>query len=325
VSSFRALAFLVAALLSAAPAQAQRLSDDLAPPGEEIEPTPAPETDAPEVDTPDPDGAIAIPDPPGGSSEVPDVRYPVPTPEETAAASADPSLRIPSRITTRLRSLDANLRALGNRGGGNVVNAVLSMLTGGLAITLGALKDNPTDWMSVYLYVYGGASAVRGVLDLVLTPNASGAAIAYQHMPMGTRDEIRARLAYGERELSSLAEQALIARVLDGSINIAAGAAVVPIYLAPNNFEISNPLDYFILIGAGVSIISGIITLASSSAEEQRWDAYRQLRDRLVREREEAAEHGEEDEPVALAPAPRWQLSASPTAGGAFGGFTLQF
>lgn len=323
MSSLRAVAVLAVALLSATEAHAQRLSEDLAPPGEDIEPTPAP---ANQTDPPPAGDAIAIPEPPGGRADVPDVRYPVPTPEQTAAAATDPSLRIPSRITTRLRSLDANLRALGNRGGGNVVNAVLSMLTGGLAITLGALKDNPTDWMSVYLYVYGGASAVRGVLDLVLTPNASGAAIAYQHMPMGTRDEIRARLSYGERELASLAEQALIARVLDGSINIAAGAAVVPIYLAPNNFEISNPLDYFILIGAGVSIISGIITLASSSAEEQRWDAYRSLRERLARERDEAADEGEdEDEPVALAPAPRWELSASPTAGGAFGGFTLQF
>lgn len=271
-------------------------------------------------------GDLEVPAPPGASSEVPDVRYPIPSESELSVSADDePTIRIPSRITTRLRALDADLRVLAQRGGGNVVNAVLSMLTGGLAIALGALRDTPTDWMSVYLYVYGGSAAVRGILDLVLTPNASGAAIAYQHMPMTTHAEVLERMRYGEAELRSLAERALLARVLDASINMAVGVAVVPIYLAPNNFEIVSPLDYFILIGAGVSIISGVITLASNSVEEQRWDAYAELRRRLNAENLEDGGTADEDETVALGPESRWHLALSPTPSGAFGGFSLAF
>lgn len=311
-----AVILALGASLGASPAFAQGPRDVLAPPGDRLEPTPAPRPAA-EADD---DGALSIPEPPGASGELPDVRYPIPGTE--ADEEGEPAIRIPSRITTRLRALDANLRALSSRGG-DVVNAVLSMLTGGLAITLGALKDNPTDWMSIYLYVYGGASAVRGVLDLVLAPNPSGAAITYQHMPMTTQAEVRERLAYGEAQLESLAEQALIARVLDASINMAAGAAVIPIYLAPNGFAIGNPLDYFILIGAGVSLVSGIITLASSSAEEQRWEAYERLRERLAEEHEDERRAG--DEPTAQAPAPSWRLSASPGPSGGYAGFHLAF
>ncbi|MGE0790202.1 MAG: hypothetical protein AB7S26_31295 [Sandaracinaceae bacterium] len=233
---------------------------------------------------------LTVPEPPGAHADDGEVDYPLPTPELTEPMPDAPTVRIPSRVTTRLRALDASLRSLAARGGGNIVNAVLSMLTGGLSVTLGAFAAEP---MNIYLYVYGGAAAARGVLDLALTPDASGAAITYQHMPMTDEREVEARLRFGEEALSSLAEQALIARIVDASLNMSAGVAIVPIYLAPNDFEISDPLDYFVLIGAGVSIVSGIIALASSSSEEQRWSAYQELRSRLE------AEHREEDgEPV---------------------------
>lgn len=239
-------------------------------------------------------GALEIPPPPGSAAAAADeVRYPIPTPGDVAPE--EPRIRIPSRVTTRLRSLDANLQALAARGGSNVVNAVLSLLTGGLSITLGAVRPNPVDEMSIYLYVYGGVAAARGVLDFALTPNAQGAAITYQHMPMTSQEEVEARLAYGERALSGLAEQSLIARVLDASLNLAAGVAVVPIFAA-KEFAITDPLDYFVLIGAGVSIVSGIITLASSSAAEQRWSAYQELRERLREERrDELAREGDRE------------------------------
>ena len=305
----RAVPLLAAAsLLAAVPARAQGPRGELSAPGEGITPTAPGPDDAAVAD-------VDVPAPPGASDEVPDVRYPVPSSDDEA--DEEPAIRISSRVTTRLRALDANLRALSANGGGNIVNAVLSMITGGLAITLGALRDTPTDFMSIYLYVYGGAAAVRGVLDLVLTPNASDAAITYQHMPMTTHEEVRERLEYGEAQLRGLAEQAMIGRILDASINMAAGVAVVPIYLAPNNFEISSPLDYFILIGAGVSILSGVITLASSSSEEQRWNAYRELRDRLEEEHVEDGQAEDVDEPVAAAPDLRWRLSA--------GSFSMSF
>lgn len=323
-----AIALLLAPLaVTASPAQAQGVAQQLGSPDGAAQPT---ET----ADTPPSDAELAVPAPPGAASEPEDdVRYPIPTPLEVARSEAsEPSIRISSRVTTRLRALDANLRSLALRGGGNVVNAVLSLLTGGLAITLGALKEPNDDAMSIYLYVYGGAAAARGILDLVLTPNAEGVAITYQHLPMTTASEVQERIRFGERALSGLAEQSLIARVVDASLNMAAGIAVVPIYLAPNNFEITDPLDYFILIGAGVSLISGIITLASTSAAEQRWGAYQELRDRLERER--ASEQADAEAPVdpidedefvmPWNPVESWRLAFAPTPNGGFAGFTLQ-
>ncbi|MBX3271607.1 MAG: hypothetical protein KF729_15180 [Sandaracinaceae bacterium] len=307
---------LLGALALASPALAQGPRDALAAPSDAIRPTPAPPSPVAEE-------TAGVPEPPG--AHLGEVRYPLPGLEHDA--SAEPAIRIPSRTTTRLRALDANLRALAQRGGGNVVNAVLSMLTGGLAITLGALQDNPTDWMSVYLYVYGGASALRGVLELVLAPNASGPAITYQHMPMTTNEEVDARVAYGEAQLEDLARRGMLARVLDASINLAAGAAVVPFYLAPSGFELGSPIDYFVLIGAGISIVSGIISLATSSAEEQRWEAYARLRDRLDEEhRDEQRGHTEprgRTEPAQDELS--WHLDASPAPTGGFATFGLTF
>lgn len=278
---------------------------------------------------------LAVPEPPGSQRLAEsEVRYPIPTPEGVALAADEPSLRIPSRVTTRLRALDANLQALGARGGGNVVNAVLSLLTGGLAITLGALRSPNDDAFSVYLYVYGGTAALRGVLDFALTPNAQAQAITYQHMAMSTPAEVRERLEYGERALSGLAEQTLIARVLDGSLNMAAGVAVVPIFFAERDFGSLQPVDYFILIGAGVSIVSGIITLATTSPAEQRWSAYQELRERLRRERREElqASDGEraahEEDELALAPPADEggvRFTLAPAATGFFGGLSLTF
>jgi len=285
-------AALVAAavILTASSVRAQRPGLELdAPDGEPRaeEPDAEPEdAEAPDVTTP----ALDVPEPPGSHRED-EVLYPIPTPG--SVEPDEPQIRISSRVTTRLRALDANLQALATRGGTNIVNAVLSLLTGGLAITLGAVRPNPVDEMSIYLYVYGGTAALRGVLDFALTPDAQGAAITYQHMPMTTREEVQERLAFGERALSGLAEQSLIARVLDASLNLAAGVAVVPIFAA-KEFTISDPLDYFVLIGAGVSVVSGIITLASTSAAEQRWSAYQDLRERLREERSE--ERGREAE-----------------------------
>lgn len=263
-----------------------------------------------------------------GSEEATGARYPLPRPE--AAAEHAPNLRVSSRVTTRLRHLDGSLRYLARQqAGGNVVNAVLNMLTGGFSITLGALLPNPTDFLSIYLYVYGGAAALRGVFDLVLTPDASGDAITFQHMPMTTREELDERLRFGEGALQSLADRALLARVVDASINLAAGVAVVPIFLAPTGFEINDLPDYLILIGAAVSVVGGVIALVSPSPAEQRLTAYQQLRERLEAERlEELGEDAPEDDTSAAPtepPSSRWALTVAPTPTGGFGGFALTF
>ncbi|MGF1467455.1 MAG: hypothetical protein ACFCGT_15125 [Sandaracinaceae bacterium] len=235
---------------------------------------------------------LSIPAPPAtydGAEASPDVRYPVPSPGRVPVTARDDStdVRIPSRIITRIRALDASLQALAARSGSHIVNAILSLVTGGVTITLGALNS---DNFPAYLYVYGGVSALRGILELTLTPNPRGPAIRFSVMPMRTPEEVRDRLRFGERTLSQLAKRALTSRVLDGSLNLAVGLAVIPVHLAPKSFNVDNTLDYFVLIGAGVAVISGIVTLASTSAAEQRWSAYVELRERLRREREEERE-----------------------------------
>ncbi len=298
-------------------------------------PPPAPVTGRPpslEVPIPPPPGAVLAPEP--------EVRYPIPSPEEAAAAE-EPRVRIPSRITTRLRSIDANLQALAARGNGSMVNGVVWLVAGGVSITVGALRNPNDDALSAYLYVFGGLSAARGIFDFLLSPNAQSAAITYEHMPMTTAAEVRDRLEFGERALSGLAEQSLIARVVDASLSLAAGVGVLPIYLAPTGFAFADPLDYFVMLAAGASIVSAVVTLASTAPAEQRWAAYRRLRDRLRSERREeirrnGQDDGDEDVDRELAaeaealllrpdPGPSFQLSIAPAPGGAFAGATVRF
>lgn len=264
-----------------------------------------------------------MPPPPGSAQPGAGIQYPGDPAARRRAMTTDAGVRIPSGIATRLRALDSDFQVLAARGGGSIVDGVLGILTGGLTITIGILLWNePTGSgglnMSPYLFTYGGASAVRGILDLVLITNPSGPAITFAHMPMTTMDEVQARLDYGERELASLADRARLSRILDGSINIAVGLAIIPIYLGPNNFEVVNTFDWFVLIGAGISAISGVITLLSSTEAERRWSAYEELRDRLRARGEANGERGETSELELQVPAGRGPTIA-PMASGAEG------
>lgn len=242
--------------------------------------------------------SVDVPPPPGSPEVGAGIQYPGdPSARRRAPLTTDAGVRIPSGIATRLRALDSDFQVLAARGGGSIVDGVLGILTGGLTITIGILLLNEPAGagglnMSPYLFTYGGASAVRGILDLVLMTNPSGPAITFAHMPMTTMEEVQARLDYGERELASLADRSRLSRILDGSINVAVGLAIIPIYLGPNNFEIVNTFDWFVLIGAGISAISGVITLLSSTEAERRWSAYEELRDRLRARGEGSAEDG---------------------------------
>ncbi len=251
------------------------------------------ESEAPPTPPPSSYEGVDVPAPPG--SEPSGIRYPGEERPRPRVMTTDAGVRIPSGIATRLRALDSDFQVLAARGGGSLVDGILGILTGGLAVTLGVLLlDEPSSVgglnMSPYLFTFGGASVVRGVLSLVLMTNPSSAAIAYSHMPMTNMHEVRARLEYGERELASLADRSRLSRILDGSLNVAVGLAIIPIYLGPNNFEIVNTFDWFVLIGAGISAISGVITLLSSTEAERRWSAYEELRDRLQARGEDSAD-----------------------------------
>lgn len=240
--------------------------------------------------TPSPGGSYASA---GGSSEVP------PPPEDSEfganryptglSAADDTNLQIPSRVATRLRVLDADFAYLAGRGGNHIVDGVLSIVSGGLSVSLGFIIDE--ELLQTYLFTFGAASIVRGIIDLILDPDASDSAIEYGHMPMTTMQEVHDRLAFGEAELESLADMSRLSRILDASINIASGLAIVPLYLGPKEFAVDT-FGAIVLVGAGVSVVTGVISLFTQTEAERRWDAYDELRARL--EGEETGDDGEE-------------------------------
>ncbi|MCB9602649.1 MAG: hypothetical protein H6721_12500 [Sandaracinus sp.] len=232
------------------------------------------------------------PPPPGGYD--PAVRYPTAEPQTPSApgfeAPRPSESAIPSRLATRLRVLDASLGALAARGNNGVVDGVLAIAGGGTLVGLGAWVREDRREMGMYMMLMGSANVVRGVVGLAITPRPSRSHVAFTHMPMGTLEEVQSRLDFGERELETIARRSKTLRILDASLNMAAGIAIVPVYLAPNDFKVVDPFDYFILIGSGISVLSGLISLFTRSDAERRWEAYQDLRDRLVREEGATAE-----------------------------------
>ena len=242
--------------------------------------------------------------------------------EAATSRTDNPDLRIPSRIATRMRVLEGSLQAIAARGGNSIVDGILSLLSGGLSISLGIwVKTSGDDnFLSTYLFLWGTTNVARGILDLALSPNATKPAITFAHMPMSTMDEVRERLRFGENALEKMARRRRITRILDASLNIAAGVAVVPFYLGPNEFKVDDPFDYFVIIGSGISVITGIINLATRSNAERRWSAYEELRDRLVRE-----EEGAEVETTAAARVQLMGAGIAPLRGGAALNVAAQF
>ncbi|MEM7447243.1 MAG: hypothetical protein AAF355_03275 [Myxococcota bacterium] len=256
-----------------------------------------PDTSPPEIEE-----LPQVPPPPNSTTSPPgaysspdllrlETRYPRARPRERLRAD-DPSLEVPASIATRIRALDTNLSILATRGGNGVVDGVLSILSGALSITLGVFVED--DLLGPYLYLWGSANVARGVVDIVLTPNVSEASIKFAHMPMETAADIRSRLLFGESSLREIAKANRIARILDASLNVGVGLAVIPMYLIPNDFEVDTPFDYFVLIGSGISVISGAINLVRRSEAERRWAAYQDLRARL-QQRSAAGRRGATD------------------------------
>ncbi len=187
-------------------------------------------------------------------------------------------------VSTRLRALDGSLRVLGQRGR-SPVDGIMSIVSGSLSIAFGAISASDfagySSPPSGYFYLWGSAAIAQGILSLTLTPDATELSIRYGHLPMTTPTEVASRLQYGEDSLEYLAQRFRMLRMLDASISVATGLLVLPVYLGPNNFRVNSFLDYFVLVGASVSIISGIIGFAQRSEAERRWKAYKQLREDL--------------------------------------------
>jgi len=236
-----------------------------------------------------------------------------------------PSLHIGTTVATRIRALDADLQILAARGGGNFLDGILMLVSAAATVTWGVLLDTSsapgtTSYAAIYLYTYGGASIARAILSFALMTNPSTPAIRFTHMPMGTNAEVRERLLYGELQLDALAEQARIARILDGSINLAVGLAVIPAYLGPNNFQVPNAADWFVLLLAGVSTVMGVVTLVSTTEAERRQAAYHELRDRVL-----ATPEGMSEEDALMAETEARERASGPTISAGLTSATLTF
>jgi len=309
-----------AATLDAPPGSTEAPPDRATPEGPTTtEPSPATPEGAATGD-PDPSGA-AIPPPPAPTAGYGTPVYPGPQPDLPGATAGESGLRLPSSIATRMRVLDSSLQVLSARGSNNIVDGVLSMVSGGVSIGLGiwARRDGLRD-LARYAFLLGSVSVTRGVLDLALSPNPRTPAIKFGHMPMRTLDQARARLQFGENALEALARRTRAVRLVDASLSIVSGAAVVPIFLHGKDYKFTDPLDYFIVIAAGISVITGIINLVSRSDAERRWEAYEELRDRLEDEGELAPSARRDDEGPRLL-----GIGAAPVRGGGTAGIAIGF
>jgi hypothetical protein len=231
-----------------------------------------------------------------------------PTPQSVQAGVAGP--HIDAVTATRLRVLNGDLQALAARSGNGILDGILGIVGGGLGITLGIFSRDSDPFVSTYFYMWGAAGIARAIIDLALTPNVDNRALAFAHMPMRNSSEVDARLVYGETALEYIARRNRLARLLDGSINVAAGAAAIPLVVSADNLDKSDFYFYFVIIGSSLSLIGGIVTLATRSDAEKRWNAYQELRDNLTRNAERSVS---------------WEFGGAPIYGGGMGVVRARF
>jgi hypothetical protein len=217
---------------------------------------------------------------------------------------------IDAATATRLRVLNGDLQALAARSGNGVLDGILGIVGGGLGITLGIFSRDSDPFISTYFYLWGAAGIARAVIDLALTPNVDDRALAFAHMPMRSSAEVNARLLYGETALEYIARRTRLARLLDGSINVAAGAAAIPLVASADNLDKSDFYFYFVLIGSSLSLIGGIVTLATRSDAEKRLKSYEELRDHVTQ---------------SAARRVRWEFGGAPVFGGGMGVVRARF
>ena len=283
------LVVLVLQAASVASAQASQLGSPYPPGSAAAATVTAPTTVIAPIAPPSYD-QVGVPSAPHTSATI----YPAPRGPMLADA---PGLHIATSIATRLRVLDGDLQTLAMRGGGDYFGPIVQLVLGGAMVGFGVWmqlspSSSTASWYPGYFFVTAGGSISRAILSLVLTSvnNPTGPAIRYSHMPMASSRDVRDRLRYGESQLDSLADLARIGRILDGSISIATGLAVLPIIFGSGTFQTSDFFGWLLLAFSAVQVVVGVVSLATTTWAEQRQAAYHELRDRLL-----ATEVGSED------------------------------
>lgn len=185
-------------------------------------------------------------------------------------------------LIDRLRALDATWATLGMKGT-SYTNSVFSLVAGASLIVIGGVLLDigmGSERLAPLLFVMGGVSIARTIIvDFVLRPNPQPIAIEYANMPSGTRAQQLARLRYGEEQLEAIAERSMILRFVDSGINIASVAALIGMYLEIRGDRDFEAIEAIFFIGPAISTVIAVINLFSPSSAEQRWDAYREMRE----------------------------------------------
>lgn len=190
-----------------------------------------------------------------------------------------------AQIDDRLRMLDASWNVLGAQGL-NYTNSVLGLIIGAAQVVVGGVfleVGPPYDFIAPIFMVTGGVQVARTIIvDFILRPNPQPIALEYMAMASGTREQRLARLRFGEEQLERLADQSATLRYVDSGINIAGAGALVAAYfgIRPSGTDF-DPVELIFFIGPAISLVMAVVNLFSRSNAEQRWDAYRQMRERL--------------------------------------------
>jgi len=215
-----------------------------------------------------------------------------------------------------MRALESHLGSFGQNSSRQTTDAILGLVAGGSSIALAVYIEDPGT--SAYMYAFGGAYLARATLDLTLRPDPVSANIELAGMPHETPEQLSRRVLFAERELEELAGRHRLLRLIDGGLNIALSAAIIPILSSAGGFGFDNHFDYIVLSGALGSAISGLITLLRRSVPERRWASYQELRTRL-----------ESGSTPAVATRNReienWHVSIAPSRGGGQLGFVRSF
>jgi hypothetical protein len=215
--------------------------------------------------------------------------------EEPTTSLSYPTARYPAAPVSLLSPADASkLRVLGNDlnvlaelSETRLLDGSLSVAAGCAFVAIGLFIDDAL--VRTLLATTGAIAATRGVIALAAVPDGVDQARTFAALPVTTASEVAARLSFGEEALRSLASRTRRARLLDGSLSIAAGAAFTPVYFGlrrreePDYRFADDPSDF---IGVAVSLISvatGVFTLVRKSEAEKRHAAYTRFKQAQAR------------------------------------------
>lgn len=196
----------------------------------------------------------------------------------------------------RLRLLDTSLIPLGDRSRSArrtqaIVNIVIGAGLIGLGFAFSALTDSDTvSPTQALLWVQGGYTMASGTVGLLWTPTRETLSDEYSHRPRRTPHERRSLVHFGEQALDDIAADGRRRRILSSLAGAGFSLATLGILYRDQIFDGAPwpepPAFNYLVIGlVGLSMVTTLIPLFTTSSDERMRDNYRrQLQ--LLRETE---------------------------------------